>query len=52
MLWGAVTTAIWLTATFSARRWRTVPSYCIGAVPYLVALYVWFGHLNSALPAY
>ncbi len=52
ILWGLAAAAIALTAGFAARRWRKLPSYALGIVPFAIVLFVCFMHIDQALPSY
>lgn len=52
IMWGLAATAIAATAGFAARRWRKLPSYAMGLVPFALVLFVCFVHIDQALPSY
>lgn len=51
ILWGTLAAAIWLGTWLIGRFWRRWPSYAIGVVPFLLALYVFFENVARLLPA-
>jgi sortase A len=51
ILWGLITAAIGLGWWWGVRRRRHWTSYVVGAVPFLVALFFFYAHLELLLPA-
>jgi sortase A len=51
--WGAVCAVIWLVAWAIGKRWRRLkwPSYVVGVLPFLVALFFFFEEFSRLLPA-
>jgi sortase A len=51
--WGLACAAIWFVAWLVGRRWRRLrwPSYGIGILPFLVALFFFFEEFSRLLPA-
>lgn len=52
VLWGLATAAVWMLGRAFGRQWRDLRAYTVAAVPFLVVLYVTFGYIDRALPAY
>lgn len=52
VMWGLAATAIAIAAGFVASRWRKIPSYALGVVPFALVLFVCFVHIDQALPSY
>ena len=50
--WGIAALAIWATAAFAAARWRRIPAYALGVVPFFAVLFVCFVHIDQAIPSY
>lgn len=50
--WGIAALAIWATAAFAAARWRRIPAYAVGIVPFFAVLFVCFVHIDQAIPSY
>jgi sortase A len=50
--WGLAALAIWGTAAFAAARWRRIPAYAVGVVPFFAVLFVCFMHIDQAIPSY
>ncbi len=50
--WGLAALAIWATAAFAAARWRRIPSYAVGVVPFFAVLFICFVHIDQAIPSY
>ena len=53
VLWGLVCAAIWLLSWAVGKRWRRArwPSYLVGLLPFLVALFFFFENFSRLLPA-
>ncbi len=49
--WAAVVGALWIVIWLAARLWRRSVSYLAGAVPFAVALFVFYENLARVLPA-
>lgn len=49
--WGALLAAIWLAFYAISRRWRRWPAYLLGAVPFGVVLFIWYGAIVELLPS-
>ena len=49
--WAAVVAALWIVTWLAARLWRRPISYLAGAVPFAVALFVFYENLARVLPA-
>lgn len=50
--WGIAALAIWGAAAFAAARWRRLPAYAFGVVPFAVVLFICFMHIDQAIPSY
>ncbi|MFN3216094.1 MAG: class E sortase [Acidimicrobiales bacterium] len=50
--WGIAALAIWATAAFAAARWRRIPAYAFGVVPFFGVLFICFMHIDQAIPSY
>lgn len=50
--WGIAALSIWGTAAFAAARWRRIPAYAFGVVPFFGVLFVCFMHIDQAIPSY
>lgn len=50
LLWGLAAAASAVVVWLAGRRWRRLPAYALGAVPFLIVLFVFFEHLNRLLP--
>jgi sortase A len=53
VLWGLLCGSIWLFAWAVGREWRRLkwPSYAVGIVPFMVALFFFFEEFSRLLPA-
>ncbi|MDQ3980230.1 MAG: class E sortase [Actinomycetota bacterium] len=51
VLWGSLAAAIWLGAWLLGRAWRRWPAYTLGAIPFFVALFIFYENVARLLPA-
>ena len=49
--WGIAVFMLLITTFFVGNRWRKWPSYLIGFFPFIVAVAIWFFHLEKTLPS-
>ena len=50
-VWGGIAAAIWALGWVFGRSWRRWPAYAITAVPFLLALFVFYENVARLLPA-
>jgi sortase A len=51
VMWGALAAAVALATWLLSRRWRPWPAYLLGAIPFLVVLFVFYENVARLLPA-
>lgn len=50
--WALACAFIWLAAWFVGTKWKAVPMYAVGVLPFAACLWLVFVHVDQAMPSY
>jgi len=52
IMWGLAAAAIWLAAWFVGTKWRPIPMYAVGFMPFALMVFTAFQFIDKAIPSY
>lgn len=52
VMWALAAAAVWLAAWFVGTKWRPIPMYALGIVPFALLVFTSFQFIDQAIPSY